>query len=271
MAIDLPEWKLYSLEMDKGGEEIGEHFESQGYPIERVNPGEKIEGIERFIPNVYQSIDKGIVAKAVEDSVKTNSRVLALYGHGGYHFFTYGLAMLANRLSDEFGYIHIDYHHDTWFDSHNLISCGAFVRQICWDTNVQGYARNMLYIGNDVVGCSGFSGAGEVGIPCLRENQLELEFHEKMPQEVYVTIDLDVMHSEEVRTAFERESLRLNELKDILRKIKQKKRIISADICGFTETNKPYTNRAYILEQGVPAFKQSMMVYRTLTDIIMGG
>lgn len=269
MAIDLPEWKLYSLEMDDAGRKIGEFFEKEGYPIERANPGEGIADIEQFIPDCKRIIHKQAIEEAVAGCIKSDSRVMALYGHGGYHFFTYGLAMLANRLSDEFGYIHIDRHHDSWFDSNEQLSCGAFVRQILAYTHVHGYERNMLYIGANNVEAGGFSRAGMLGIHALRENSFEFEFHEKMPEYVYVTIDLDVMHREEVRTAFEREDLRLDEIKAILNRIKQKKRIISADVLGFTETNAPYTNMPYIFGQGIPSFEKSMGVYKEIADIIM--
>ncbi|MBU2638618.1 MAG: arginase family protein [Nanoarchaeota archaeon] len=269
--MDLPEWKLYALEMDDAGRKIGEFFQQQGFPIERVNPAEGIEGIAGFVPDFKKNIDKKVVEKGIADCIKTDSRVLALYGHGSYHFFTYGLAMLANRLiSNDFGYIHIDNHHDTWFDNWDRITCGAFVQQICQDTHVYGFRRNILYIGDDTVEEKPkFFGAGMFGTGLLRNNNLDIMLHEKMPDDVYLTIDLDVMHREEVRTAFERGDLRLDELKTILRNIKQKKRIISADICGFAETTKPYADPDYLAGRDISSFEQSMKVYKELSDIIM--
>lgn len=85
---------------------------------------------------------------------------------------------------------------------------------------------------------------------------------------VYVSIDLDVMHRDEVKTAFERGSLRLEELENILRQIKKQKRIISADIVGYTESYKPYSiyNAQNYAE---PPFEQSMHVYQNLAELIV--
>lgn len=270
MAIKLPEWKLYSLEMDGAGEKIGGHFKSQGYDLIRVNPGGVIPEIEYFIPKVKKHADTGLTAKAISDCINTDSRVLALYGHGGYHFFTYGLLRRAGGLVDDMGYIHIDHHHDSWFVDYKTLSCGAFVKQIYFDTRVCDSKGGLLYLGNDGGASKGiwlqnalFGEELTEGINL--EKRLELM---KVP-DVYVTIDLDVMHKEEVRTAFERGNLRLNELNSILKKIKQQKRIISADICGFAETDLPYADPEYLVGKGIPSFEQSMKVYKTLADTIM--
>lgn len=267
--MNLPEWKLYALEIDDAGRKIGEHFQQQGCLIERVNPGQGIEGIAGFIPDMQKPISKEIVKKAIAGCIQADSRVLALYGHGGYHFFTYGLAMLANRLGRDFGYIHIDHHHDTWYFNWDELKCGAFVRQICQDTRVYGFRRNIFYIANDKVEASGFFGAGMAGTALLRNNSLDFALNEKMPEDVYVTIDLDVMDRREVRTAFDRGDLKLDELKAVLGNLKQKKRIIGADICGFAETNQPCADPSYYAGKDIPSFGQSMKVYKGLADIIM--
>ncbi|MFA5888276.1 MAG: arginase family protein [Candidatus Nanoarchaeia archaeon] len=258
------DWKLYSLEMDEGGMDIGAFFEREKYPIHRVNPGKRLKEIEGFIADFQKTADKEIVAKAVAECIKTDSRVLALYGHGGYHFFTYGLAMLANKLSDEFGYIHIDRHHDSWFYNWEKITCGGFVRQINLDTHVYGSSRRMIYIGNDG-GATANIFLGNV----IRDNiaeELEKTLKVMRVDDVYVTVDLDVMPSDDVMTAFERGKLRKDDIKAILKTIRQQKRIISADIVGFTESTLPYIrDRSEIL----PSFEQSMSVYKELADIIM--
>lgn len=258
------DWKLYSLEMDEGGEDIGAFFEREKYPIKRVNPGKRLEDIEGFIPDFQKTVDKELVVKAVAECIKTDSKVLALYGHGGYHFFTYGLAMLANRLSDEFGYIHIDRHHDSWFYNWEKITCGGFVRQIFLDTHVYGSRRRMIYIGND----GGTTAGSYLGNVIMDNNAEELKktLEAMRVDDVYVTIDLDVMPSDDILTAFERGKLRTVEIKNILKTIKRQKRIISADIVGFTESTLPYIrDRSEIL----PSFEQSMSVYKELAEIIM--
>lgn len=270
MKKGLPAWKLYSLEMDEAGKKIGEHFKSQGYDLIRVNPGKVIHDIEYFIPIVKKHVDARLTAKAISDCINTDSRVLALYGHGGYHFFTYGLLKHAGGLVDDMGYIHIDHHHDSWFIDYKTLSCGAFVKQIYYDTHVCDSKGRLLYLGND-------GGASKdiwlqnalFGGELTEGSNLEKRLESMKVHDVYVTIDLDVMRKGEVRTAFERGNLRLNELKSILKKIKQQKRIISADICGFTETNLPYADPEYLVGNGIPSFEQSMKVYKTLADTIM--
>ena len=75
--MELPEWKMYSLELDNDGKDIGTYFQSQGYDIERVK---LIEGKESLALNFY------LPAKSVEDmiaeSVTTKEKFLALSSHG---------------------------------------------------------------------------------------------------------------------------------------------------------------------------------------------
>lgn len=264
------DWKLYSLEMDDGGRKIGEYFQSKGYGISRINPGKEIAGIENFIPDFEKHADAELTAKAISDCINTDSRVLALYGHGGYHFFTYGLVRRAGGLVDGMGYIHIDRHHDSWFVDYKTLRCGAFVKQIYQNTRVCDIKGGILYLGSDGGAKNGIWFLDTLQGSKLTEGvNLEKRLESMKIPDVYVTIDLDVMHEEEVRTAFERGGLKVAELKSVLRKIKRQKRIISADICGFTETNLPYANRAYLVGREIPSFEQSMEVYRELADIII--
>jgi arginase family enzyme len=272
------DWKLYSIEMDEGGMEIGEHFQNQGCNITRVNPLEGICKIGEFVPDHRKSMNKDSVAKTISNCIKTDSKVLALYGHGGYHFFTYGLAMLANRLSDEFGYIHIDHHDDSWFINWDEITCASFVQQICNDTHIYGSCSRMLYIGNDGGARHGAYRGNAIRYDEIMGVSLVEEALDKLKvNDVYVSIDLDVMDLKEVRTAFDRGNMKAEKLYTIVEQIKQRKNIISADIVGYTTSNQPrsaYDGKSDgfedVRDEEEPSFEKSMKVYETIARIIRG-
>ncbi|HII14866.1 MAG TPA: arginase family protein [Nanoarchaeota archaeon] len=222
MGIILPEWKLYSLEMDDGGKEIGEHFQSQGYGITRVNP---VDGAENF------PLTKRWAVRAIADAITTEKRVLALYGHGLYHFMTYGLAKLADRLSDDYCYIHIDQHTD-FCDYSDQISCGNFTGQISTDTNARHNANNVIYIGYT----SSLHIAG-VTADMIRSRDTALlgEMLNLSAKRAYISIDLDVLHPSQAKTVYplERGAIMRDGLFEVLERIVACKTIISADIVGY--------------------------------------
>lgn len=278
--------KLYSLELDNDGKDIGAYFQSRGYDIERVKP---IEGRESLLLNFY------LPAKSIEDmiadSVDSKEKVLALSSHGNYHHLTYGLCKRTDRLSKRYGYIHIDHHNDLFGDGSDLdtedIHCGKFVRKLCHDANVgkTGLRRDLLFIGTKVMLpyymltqyageflFTGFMGGIVSDLFCSLERNLE-----RLPDDVYLTVDLDVLAPNEVRTAFDRGNMKAEKLYTIVEQIKQRKNIISADIVGYTTSNQPrsaYDGKSDgfedVRDEEEPSFEKSMKVYETIARIIRG-
>lgn len=228
-ASELP-WALYSLEMDEPGKKIGRFFKESGFTIIR-------EPINTDFPRYPSNIEK-----AVTSAVPFEGKVLAVYGSGSLHYFTYGLCRRADSLSQEYGYIHIDHHSDDYFVSTDYgekinekayeIHCGAFVREIVFTTNVRK-PENVLWIGGSKGNLYGSSSISESALTVEGLSSLERMLC-ALPNDVYVTIDLDVMSSSEIITDWGNGNMNTRSLLAILDVIKEKKRIISADICGLS-------------------------------------
>lgn len=286
MASVLPEWKLYALELDSSGRQIGEFFESQGYPVNRVNP---IEGRESLLLDFCTLPET--IEEMIAEAVPVKGKVLALSSHGHYHHLTYGLCKRADKLSREYGYIHIDRHNDLFGmglerNSPN-IHCGRFVKKLCENTNVGKtklrpdvffigcyvpLAEGIFYLPALQYAFTGVIGGAISDMFCSFDRHLD-----RLPEDVYVTVDLDVLAPPEVRTAWDRGSMKAEKLYQIIRKIKSRKSIISADIVGYTTSNMPMSmydgDKDFLFEdvrdEPEPPFAKSMKVYKTLADIIM--
>ncbi|MDD4878758.1 MAG: arginase family protein [Candidatus Nanoarchaeia archaeon] len=285
MASDLPEWKLYSLELDDSGKEIGNFFESKGYPLKRavLHPKTKCQLInDPVLPEKVEAI--------IKEAVPEKGRVLALSSHGSYHHLTYGLCKRADKLSTEYGYIHIDRHNDMFgmvMDKRiPEIHCGMFVGKICENTNVgkRKFRPDVFFVGSCVPLLEGllspqaihyaFTGTKDSALSdllCSFDRHLD-----RLPEDVYISIDLDVLAPSEVRTAWDRGSMTAGRLYELVEKIKSRKAIISADIIGYTTDDTPfsaYDGEYDILTSDIrdaeePSFERSMKVYTTLVDII---
>lgn len=308
--MNLP-WNMYSLEMDNDGQKIGDFFHDKGYNLSRVNPLQDVS--ETLEEHNEKGVARERIERLVADVVSSDSRVLALMSHGGQHHFTYGLCKLADKISKKYGYIHIDNHQDDgsqFYQSndgiylkhsingganadYSVLECGYFTNQICLFTNVNQINprdRQRIIIGNET--CVGHNRDREyqrrflekVGNPHVNLNKslagLEKDLAE-LPDEVYVTIDLDVLKPDEVRTAFTRGVMSMAELIHIVNAICNSKTVIGASILGYTERNEPLciysddslSNR--LLGRApfkpIPTFEQSMAVYSALMDAFTRG
>lgn len=285
MAIDLPEWNLYSLELDDSGKEIGDFFEKKGYPVKRVaiKPG-----TDRLLIN--SPVLPETIEELIKEAVPEKGRVLALSSHGYYHHLTYGLCRRADKLSREYGYIHIDRHNDMFGMDTDAdapaIHCGKFVKKLCENTNVgnREFRPDVFFIGCYVPvvqsvfipSASGYAFTGIKG-GILSDLLRSFDRHlDRLPEDVYVTVDLDVLAPSEVRTAWDRGSMKAEKLYKLVEEISRRKKIISADIVGYTTSDEPrsaYDGRQDFLfeeprDEPEPPFEMSMKVYTTLADII---
>lgn len=271
------EWKLYSLEMDKSGVEIGEFFESQGYDIKRVDPAENIYRGDIFYRGNFRT--KKDVKNAIKKHVmiEQGQRILALNSDGHFHHFTYGLCRLADQINEEYCYIHIDQHHDWWWNhkqrphAYEKFSCGSFVEKIFQNTNVRKKIRNLMFIGNrfeSLLESVPESKKNELLGRCLFESQLYdsntrqykdgwLKIVENMLNDshnnVYVSMDLDVLHGNDFLTEYEPGIMRSVQLMQALTLIKMKKNIIGADVVGYVGRNK----------------EKGLQIYKTIVNTLL--
>ncbi|MBU2589217.1 MAG: arginase family protein [Nanoarchaeota archaeon] len=247
MVKDNLEWKLYGLEIDDYSEELGIFFEHEGYPINRVKPTDN-----PFLFKNKRSISK-LIRKSID--IKEGERVLALYGNNRLHHFTYGLCKLADKLNKEYCYIHIDRHHDWWRKKASDLDCGNFLEKIYKDTNVKKKINNLMFIGNhyyELLDMVPESQKDELRSRCLFTSHIYdyknkqykpgwLKVVEKMldnsHEKVYVSMDLDVLHGDDFLTCYEPGILRSVQLMQILTLIKEKKKIIGADVVGYVGRN----------------------------------
>jgi len=197
----------------------------------------------RYDPTMFQSCE---IQKTLKPLQEIKGKPITVYGHGSYHHYTYGV--VGNTMpqrTNEFLYIHIDYHTDaglaknrcTCGTPHNLhgkcgmnLSCGAFVMEL-----KDHGARNFLFIGTD-------AHCGWKRKRWIRQNQLlqsdyvsllAKHLKGKKCEDVYISMDLDVLTSAEIPTGYGRGKISLRHLLDILTTIKEHKNILGADILGL--------------------------------------
>lgn len=212
------EWRIASLEMDASGRELGEHFQNfLGM------------GISRFCLSNSLHVNSTIASEIKRRLGYADKKTLAVYSSGFFHHYTYGLCKLADKLSKEYFYIHFDHHSDYSTIHSDYLACGGFVGEILRDTN----AQSAFFVGSLPLASNNTranfiqkSGRGK------KIDSLD-EVLEKTPEDVYISFDLDVMADNEILTDFDRGTLKTDGLLNMISAIKQKKRIISADILGY--------------------------------------
>lgn len=249
-------WDIYSLEAEASGQLVGSFFE------------DKLNGQIKRVRDAYRGKEnKRVLRKILSQKIKSKKKVLALCGTGSLHHYTYGLCMLANSRSRSYGYIHIDHHNDysSGIYENNTLSCGSFVKQVLEETNVSD-ARFIGPIGDIRL----------INYPQIRKPEqikpknLE-ELLRRLPREVYLTIDLDVMDNEEISTDWDQGFLKRDELFGIVSMIRAKKEVIGADVHGLsTVIASQYrinSNDKYVKE----AVGKGLSLYEGIASILAAG
>lgn len=226
-----------TLELDSYAARVGEYFEKSG-KVTR-NKTDKWQALLKSPDIILPEELREVVSNEVPQG-----KNLVMYGHGEYHHFTYGLcAEIADKQSSEYTYVHIDNHHDTYWEHNGKFNCGSFVRRILGETN----AKSVRYIGTappaqhvDVAidGIKLKKGTMKsLGTREVAEKSLESLF-DGTPEDVYLTIDLDVMPQRYVTTSAGEDwgvgMMDPGTLMKTVDFIKEKKNIIGADILGYT-------------------------------------
>ncbi len=159
----------------------------------------------------------------IELSKKILKDKIYVYGSDKKHFITLAILIKVNPKY----YLHIDQHPDD-YSLMKRINTGSFVRFIKKLTNI----KNMFYVGFLKPETNYFD--KYVLIKKDRSNWDEVkEFLRKLPNELYVSIDLDILKRDFVCNRYNNYNflLDLNELLEILEEIKGKIKFI--DITGF--------------------------------------
>src|SRR3989344_2546224 len=231
----MPPWQLISMEVDQASKLIGDYFEHDlCMPIKRT----RMQGCH--------TTQKKDLAELVKSHMGNgNDRKLVLYGSGYFHHYTYELCRHADRLSGNYAYMHFDHHSDfgSW-NPEDEVDCASFVSQILTDTNASaalffGDKPPMLdYLQSEALSIIGLI-RGEK-IPAMRYSSMQPgSFRswlgsrmferqiKKLPEDVYLSFDLDLMSESEIFTDFYQGDFRTEELLKAIDMIKRNKRIIS--------------------------------------------
>lgn len=207
--------------------------------------------------------------RQVYDAGIWDSRVLSIYGDGNFHHYTYALTQFARERRGlgyddyDWTYFHFDQHRDDWGKrlpngKPYHIDCANFVDSIAyWHKGVPFMVGPSVYAKKD---SRGYQIAGEE-IPIYssqfskhmqrskvwRNNSIlqgatdarRLPSRHDLrstPTESYLSFDLDLLSPTEIVTNYDQnELMTLRSLVPILDRVREYKRIFSADILGFPD------------------------------------
>jgi hypothetical protein len=207
--------------------------------------------------------------RQVYDSGIWNGRVLTVYGNGEFHHSTYALTQFARERRGlgyddrDWTYFHFDQHRDDWGRRRadgeaNHIDCASFVDQIAYHHQAVPFMVGpTVYAKKD---SQGYRISGQE-IP-IYSNQFPKSMQEskgwrsnevlhgltdarrlpsrrdlqETPTESYLSFDLDLLSPTEIVTNYDQnEHVTLRSLVPILERVREYKRIFSADILGFPD------------------------------------
>lgn len=241
-------WQLLSLEIDKGGKDIGEFLSKElGRDIKRVSLADFLAEAEKTSDKSIDFPDhcckqpqinskEQIISMMKSFTGDADGPVLTVYGSGYFHHYTYGLCAAASRLSKEFCYIHIDGHTDCRHPNiEGTVMYSNFVEDLLEDKS--NNAKDVIMVGSIFCEWKSLRYALFEEEMNSREALDELAAHlENTYNDVYMSCDLDVTVAKEIITDWrdwERGRLKKEQLLRMVSLIKEKKNIIGADILGF--------------------------------------
>ncbi len=225
------DWKIVCLEIDEPSKEVGN-------VMARIWP-DKVSTIK--LPGRWDVVEKEHLKDLLWQFKNINGKILTVYGSGLFHHFTYGLLRnIADLRSNEYTYVHIDQHTDDadtfGTEFQDAFHCGNFVRDIKRKT----LAKKVKYVGCEKV----YSEIDKKDIVYGREieqNGVKKSLSELLfdaPKQVYVSMDLDVLKPDQMKTGWPDGLMDLTTLLEIINHIKNNQTILSADILGFNGNGK---------------------------------
>ena len=242
-------WKLLILKMDRPSKEAAKFFQ-------RIwTDGIITKKIRRFVD--YSKIEKGKVTNLIKEATEgLEGKILTIYGHGGYHHFTYGLCnVIAKKRSDNYAYLHIDNHSDAWYNSNGTLGCGSFSKNILEEPK----AKKIIFFGNNYDSNEIFIKQESLTLNPKYATRMALKkLHQ---QDVYPSLDLDILSRTEINTGYDQGWLKLEHMLNIIKTIKNEKNMISADMLG-------YVKKYWFISPAIHS--TSLLTYATLAAEITG-
>ena len=192
------------------------------------------------IPNTNLLCEKDTLRKIAKRLVYYKNSKLTMIGSGNYHYMTY---LLLLKIQKPFTLVLFDHHTDTLKSpGDDLISCGSWVLESL--QNIPKLEKVIII---------GVSEDGEKYIPPSMERKVSLytEHHlhynfakscksiirEIPTDEVYLSIDKDVLDKRDAITTWDQGTMRLRQLMRIVKEIIKSKTISGVDICGEYPVN----------------------------------
>ncbi|OGH60207.1 MAG: hypothetical protein A2725_04560 [Candidatus Magasanikbacteria bacterium RIFCSPHIGHO2_01_FULL_33_34] len=131
----------------------------------------------------------------------------------------------------------------------NELNCGTFIKAILQDTN----ASSALFIGNRPPKSQLLKGIPHLYLLekhlCTGKKFEKLKTKLKhLPDDVYLSFDLDVMDVQAIKTAWDQGTLTIPEIMQCIEIIKQHKNIIGADINGYIGPPDIFPDRSLYLK-----------------------
>ena len=200
----------------------------------------EIQKVFPIPPHEFSPSTREYVTAVTECIRGIGGKVLTIYGSGSFHHFTYGLVKnIADAISSNYAYIHIDQHTDDRWPEAEQLSSGSFVGQISLKHTVAA----VRYIGCEQI--MNTKTPTRIILQNKTINELGVKqsltsLLEGTPQDVYVSIDLDVLKKNEMLTRWSEGEMSIDTLIEIIAFLKNNKNIISADILGHGSYHVPF-------------------------------
>jgi len=184
--------------------------------------------------------EKNALMEIKETLAERRQSAITFLGSGNYHYVSY---LLLSEIKHPFTLVLFDHHTDALpSPSESLISCGSWVLESL---------QNLSMLEKVII--IGVSEDGREYLPLSISDQVriypETTFHmdkqsmmssilSSIPTErVYISVDKDVLHTNEALTVWDQGSLKLHQLIEMIQMIVVKKRVYGIDICGEYPVN----------------------------------
>lgn len=245
------------------------------------------DGHEEYIsidPTLYRSgswmpfsllpMDASSLLEGMEVNVSKKKLPLILNGSGSFHHLTYGFCRkIVDTFHEPYTIIHIDRHDDGSTRRYKsaesigpVIDCGNFYPKLMADSP---FALATVFV-SSFLEIYSINENGKVTYLRQRigrnnpKGMVALETNVKT-KNIYVTVDLDTLSSQYVKTDWSTGGMDLEFLTNFLGELQRKKRIIGADICGLRKGGRVSTD---ILRSNCRTLETYTSVFSNLRQLL---